>query len=49
MKAYQSPEILWQDVDLADILTGSPNSTITVFGGANGSDSGAGKELGWWI
>ena len=23
MKAYQSPEILWQDVDLADILTTS--------------------------
>lgn len=46
MKAYQSPEILWQDVDLADILTASPNTTITAFGGANGSDNE--NTLGWW-
>ena len=24
MKTYQTPEILWQNVDLEDVLTGSP-------------------------
>ena len=43
MKAYQSPEILWQDVDLADILTASP---ATNFVKEPGNDNE--NTLGWW-
>ena len=43
MKAYQSPEILWQDVDLADILTESP---ATNFVNQPGNDNE--NTLGWW-
>ena len=42
MKAYQSPEILWQDVDLADILTESPTTTF------NNTSGGENNQLGWW-
>ena len=44
MKAYQSPEILWQDVDLADILTASPTSTSLL--DQQGGDNP--NTLGWW-
>ena len=46
MKTYQTPMLVWQNVDADDILTGSPGSTTTSFG-TNGSDSG--DELNWWL
>lgn len=42
MKTYQTPEILWQDVDLADILTES--SPIQLLD-KEGSDE---NLLPWW-
>jgi hypothetical protein len=43
MKAYQSPEILWQDVDLADILTTSPTTNFVNLPGSDNENT-----LGWW-
>ena len=40
MKTYHSPELIWQEIDLADVLTESPTF------GTNGQDD---LTLKWWI
>ena len=42
MKIYQTPELVWQEMDLADILT---ESTTLLFG-TEGQDD---LTLKWWI
>ena len=45
MKTYQTPMLVWQNVDLADILTESPTSTL--FNNTTpGSDNP--NTLEWW-
>ena len=46
MKTYQTPMLVWQNVDLSDILTESP--ITTVFGGVNNEGEKAGDQLPWW-
>ena len=48
MKTYQTPMLVWQNVDADDILTGSPGSTITAFGGVNNDGEQVGDQLPWW-
>ena len=42
MKIYQTPELVWQEMDLADILTESDNLLF----GTKGQDD---LTLKWWI
>ena len=44
MKTYQPPEILWQNVDLADVLTESPLSQLFIDG--EGKDNP--NTIKWW-
>ena len=46
MKTYQTPEILWQEIDLADILTTSGVPSGGTQFNALGSDSEL--EIVWW-